>query len=144
MKEIGEQFKEKREEIGVTINEVSADLEIDQVLVENLEEGNAKAFKDALELKDFLEKYAKYLGLDSEPILDDYNDYLFEKTSKISLDDIKERLAKTKPVEKKVRSPYTILKNTNHEPKTVLVIAIIVILLLLALFYFILKMILIG
>ena len=144
MKEIGQQFKEKREEVGVMISEVASDLEIDSVLIENLEEGNAKAFKDVLELKDFLASYAKYLGLDSEKITEEYNDYLFEKTSRISLEDIKERLSKTKPIEKKVRSPYTILKSTDHEPKTVLVIAIVIILLLLALFYVILRKILIG
>ena len=37
MKEIGESFKEKREEIGITLEEVSKDLGIKEVLLENLE-----------------------------------------------------------------------------------------------------------
>ena len=52
MKDIGESFKEKREEIGITLEEVSKDLGIKEVLLENLEEGNAKVFKDILEIKD--------------------------------------------------------------------------------------------
>ena len=92
MKEIGEQFKEKREEIGITLEEVSSDLNKDIILVENLESGNHKVFKDILELKDMVKIYAKYLGLDDEKLLGDLDDFLFEKTSKISIEDIKERL----------------------------------------------------
>ena len=72
MKEIGESFKEKREEIGITLEEVSKDLGIKEVLLENLEEGNAKVFKDILEIKDTIESYSKYLGLDTEKIMDEY------------------------------------------------------------------------
>ena len=109
MKDIGESFKEKREEIGITLEEVSKDLGIKEVLLENLEEGNAKVFKDILEIKDTIESYSKYLGLDTEKIMDEYNDYLFEKTSKISINDIKERLEKTnkEKVVKKIKSTYT-------------------------------------
>ena len=92
MKEIGEQFKEKREEIGITIEEVSNDLNRDVVIIENFENGNHKVFKDVLELKDMVRIYAKYLGLDDEKYLGELDDFLFEKTSKISASDIKERL----------------------------------------------------
>ena len=35
MKEIGEQFKEKREEIGITIEEVANDLKTEPIIIEN-------------------------------------------------------------------------------------------------------------
>lgn len=143
MKEIGEQFKEKREEIGITIEEVAVDLDLDPILIDNLEDGNNKVFKDMLELKDIISKYAKYLGLDSEKLVDEFNDFLYEKTSKISIDDIKEELSKTKPVEKKIKSPYT----TNIDKKsntTFYIIMALIILILLALTYFLLRKILIG
>ena len=54
MKEIGEQFKEKREEIGITVEEVSNDLHRDVLVIENFENGNHKVFKDVLELKDMV------------------------------------------------------------------------------------------
>ena len=136
MKEIGESFKEKREEIGITLEEVSKDLGIKEVLLENLEEGNAKVFKDILEIKDTIESYSKYLGLDTEKIMDEYNDYLFEKTSKISINDIKERLKEFKILEKqkednKIVSPYTIKRKNNNTKYIIIYIASIIVLILL-------------
>lgn len=139
MKFIGEQFKEKREEIGISISEVSNDLKIDSIILENLEEGNDKVFKDILELKDMVLLYAKYLDLDLEKMEDDLNDFLFEKTSKISTDDIKDAMTnKEVKEEKKVKTPYTNdlkEKTTNY---TFFIICI-VLALILVLFYFILK-----
>ena len=137
LKDIGESFKEKREEIGITLEEVSKDLGIKEVLLENLEEGNAKVFKDILEIKDTIESYSKYLGLDTEKIMDEYNDYLFEKTSKISIDDIKERLEKTnkEKVVKKIKSPYTKeMIDFNKKYNIILIVMIFIIILLFILF----------
>lgn len=140
MKEIGEEFKEKREEIGITIEEVSSDLGKDVILIENLESGNHKVFKDILELKDMVKTYAKYLGLDDEKLLGELDDFLFEKTSKISIEDIQERLkqeqAKRKE-EKKVRTPYT-LEFENKKNLTLVAILFIVVVIL-VLFYVLLK-----
>ena len=145
MKEIGESFKEKREEIGITLEEVSKDLGIKEVLLENLEEGNAKVFKDILEIKDTIESYSKYLGLDTKKIMDEYNDYLFEKTSKISIDDIKERLEKTnkEKVVKKIKSPYTKeMIDFNKKYNIILIVMVFIIILLFILF--VLKKFIIG
>ena len=140
MKEIGEEFKEKREEIGITIEEVSSDLGKDVILIENLESGNHKVFKDILELKDMVKTYAKYLGLDDEKLLGELDDFLFEKTSKISIEDIQERLkqeqAKRKE-EKKVRTPYT-LEFENKKNLTLVAILFIVVVIL-VIFYVLLK-----
>ncbi len=144
MKEIGEQFKEKREEIGISINEVASDLKTDPIIIENLEEGNRKVFKDVLELKEISSLYAKYLGLDSESILDEINDYLFEKTSKIDLDDLKDRIEIIKKEEEKnkIRTPYTIERNENSK-KTIFSIVVILIIIL-VIFYVLLKKLIIG
>ena len=142
LKEIGEQFKEKREEIGITIEEVVNDLNVDAILIENLESGNTKVFKDILEVKDIISIYAKYLGLDEEEILEDYNDYLFEKTSKISLDDIKQSLEKNKVKEKKIKSPYTL--EMEDDSKKNIVMIVIVLLVILVFLYFVLKQLIVG
>ena len=60
--------------------------------------------------------YAKYLGLDDEKLLGDLDDFLFEKTSKISLDDIKEAQKKEDNEKKKIVSPYT-----NQEKKKIVI-----------------------
>lgn len=115
MKEIGEKLRVHRKENSVTLEEASSDLGISVIELENIEAGNYKAFKDIYELKRNIKNYAKYLGLDEDSILDDFNDYLFEKTSKIKVEDINksrmEEIKKEKELEKtKIHSPYTNFK----------------------------------
>ncbi|MEG0978350.1 MAG: helix-turn-helix domain-containing protein [Bacilli bacterium] len=71
MKELGEYLQLHRKENGVSIDEVSEDLQIDKDLLESLEEGNIRAFRDVYTLKDYVRSYAKYLGLDPEKVLDE-------------------------------------------------------------------------
>lgn len=139
LKELGEQFQEKRQEIGISVKEVADDLKIDAILIENLEEGNHKVFKDVLELKDVVKSYAKYLGLDEEVAVDLVNDYLFEKTSKISLDDIKKELEKSKAKEKEIRSPYTSNINKNEKKSYIVFMIVLILLVVLIIFYFVLR-----
>lgn len=125
MESIGEYLREERRKNGVSISEASEDLDINSSLLEAIEDGNSKAFKDIFELKDMIRSYSKYLGLDVNNILDEFNDYIFEKTSKISLDDIK----KSKTTEEKVNrvsSPYTKIKHTRYDlAPIVLIVAIL-------------------
>lgn len=110
MKEIGAKLKEAREEMGVSIDEVAEDLKLRSSQIENIEEGNMDAFKDIFYLKYFIRDYAKYLGLSYEDMVDDFNEYLFDYTSKISLEDIKKarKTVKKKEEDKPVISPYTV------------------------------------
>ncbi len=138
MIEIGRRFKEKREEIGISLKEVSNDLNIEEIILENLEEGNNKVFKDVLELKNVAMTYTKYLGLDEDEIIDEINDYLYEKTSKIKLEDIKEELGRVqKKEEKKVRTPYTTYKKVKTD-YSIFIICLVLVFLIVA-FYFVLK-----
>ena len=89
MKEIGEKLKSARESIGISIEEAAEDLKIAPSQISDLEEGNIETFQDVFSLKFFIRDYAKYLGLDKEEVVDDFNEYLFDYTSKLSLDDIK-------------------------------------------------------
>ena len=83
MKEIGEKLKATREEIG-------EDLKLDMKQLDQLEEGDMQAFPDILSLKYLIRDYAKYLGLDKDDLVDEFNEFLFDYTSKISLEDIKQ------------------------------------------------------
>lgn len=108
MNEIGEKLREARESHGVSIEEAAEDLKIRPSQLKNLEEGNIKEFKDIFYVKFFVRDYAKYLGLDGEKILDDFNEFLFDYTSRIPLDKIKEVSEQKKENPKKIASPYTI------------------------------------
>lgn len=112
MKELGEYLKETRIKHGVSLEEAASDLDVSKVLLENLESANTKAFKDVYDIKKIIKEYAKYLGLDEVKVQDEFNDFLFEHTSKISLDDILEAKKKKEEEEnarkeKKISSPYT-------------------------------------
>ena len=109
MIEIGEKLKEARESIGITVEEVSEDLKVRPSQVEEVEKGNIKALKDIFSLKNFIRDYSKYLGLSYDDVIDEFNEYLFDYTSQISLEDIKKARNKDDSVkkEKKVISPYT-------------------------------------
>ena len=142
MKEIGEELKQLRKKSGVDLEEASHDLNISEIELECIEAGNAKAFKDIYELKDKVRLYAKYLGVDEDKIADEFNDFLFEKTSKISLNDvkkIKEEKKKTKEErEDRVSSPYTKIKVNNYEVAPV-VFGVIALLLIALVLYIVLK-----
>lgn len=108
MKELGEYLKRTRISNGVSIAEAAEDLELSTSHIENIESGNVRAFKDVYSLKEQIKQYSKYLGLNPEKVVDEFNGFLFEHTSKISLDDIKAAQKKMDEKEKKTKSPYTI------------------------------------
>lgn len=110
MIEVGDTLRSSREVSGVTLEEVSTDLDIPIILLEQIEDGNMGAFKDVFELKEYIQKYAKYIGLDPNEIMDVFNAFMFERTSKIPMDKIEEAVRENAIVEEKdnrVASPYT-------------------------------------
>ncbi len=112
MKELGEYLQDTRRSNGVSLEEAANDLEVDVSYLENIESANIRAFKDVYYLKELIKSYAKYLGLDEVKIQEEFNDFLFEHTSKISLDDIMSAKKKKEEEEKqentkKIQSPYT-------------------------------------
>lgn len=131
MKEIGLELKTKREENGVSVDEAASDLKVGVEEITNIEEGNRGAFEDVFSLKNLIKEYAKYLGLDGDMMLDSFNEYLFEQTSKISLEDIEEARKEKEEKEKdmKILSPYT----KEDKNKNSIIIGIVVGIILLVL-----------
>ena len=107
VKELGDYLKRTRIDNGVSLAEAAEDLDLSTTQLENIESGNVKAFKDVYDLKEDIRQYAKYLGLNPEKVIDEFNGFLFEHTSKISLEDIRMAQKKMEEEEKKVTSPYT-------------------------------------
>lgn len=141
MKEIGEALKEARENIGISIEEAANDLKLRPSQIENIESGNVEAFKDVFYLKYFVRDYAKYLGLSYEDMVDEFNEYLFDCTSKISLEDIKQaqkKVQKEKKKEQRICSPYTIERKVEWQSLyyVALIISILILIILLGIYYF--------
>lgn len=140
LKEIGNKLKETRESIGVSIEEAAEDLKLRPSQIEAIETGNMDEFKDVFYLKYFIRDYSKYLGLDYEDMVDEFNEYLFDYTSKISIDDIKKaksKISKSKkrkePV-KKIASPYT-LESKKHFAISPVIVYILIALLVIVIGY---------
>ncbi len=123
VKELGEELSILRKSNGVSKEEASNDLGISLTELECLENGNFKVFKDVYELKRIVLAYAKYLGLSEDKILDEFNDYLFEKTSKINRLDIEEM--KKQEEEEKVSSPYTKVGKTKHDVAPIVLLIVL-------------------
>ena len=133
MKEIGEKLKDARESMGISIEEAAEDLKLRPSQLEDIEEGNREAFKDIFYLKYFIRDYAKYLGLDYEQMVEDFNEYVFDYTSKISLEDIKKANKKHEKKDKnKIVSPYTLDNKNNKSLTRYIVIGVIVVILCVA------------
>lgn len=143
MKEIGEKLKEARESMGITIDEAAQDLKLRPSQLENIEEGNKEAFKDIFYLKMFIKNYSKYLGLDYDEMIEEFNEYLFDFTSKISIDDIKKAEKEQRKREKKLKtvkiaSPYTVEKKQQKSIPRFLIIGGVVVLVIIIVYMFIL------
>ena len=131
MKELGEKFKEAREKTGISLEEAAIDLEYKVSQLEEIENGNYKDFKDKFLLKTIISDYAKYLGFDPEEIIDEFNTFVFESTSKIPIDEIaKASKNAPKDTDDQIASPYT----ATEEPKKVPLIIIISLVVLLIVF----------
>ena len=110
MKELGYYLEDTRRSNGVSLEEAASDLNVDVSYLENIESANVRAFKDVYYMRELVREYAKYLGLSEEKIQDEFNDFLFEHTSKISLDDIMEAKRKKEEEEKlKEEKKYNLL-----------------------------------
>ena len=138
MNEIGEALKYARESSGVSLNEASKDLDIKPEILENIEDGRTGAFKDIYELKDYIASYAKYLGLDEKQLIDEFNEYMFEYTSKIPIKEIEKTIElkiKEEKKDEKIVSPYTKEKKKYNNWVYIVVYAVIILMIVIAVFW---------
>ena len=138
MNAIGEALKYARESSGVSLNEASKDLSIKPEILENIEDGRTGAFKDIYELKEYIASYAKYLGLDEKNLIDEFNEYMFEYTSKIPIKEIEKTIElkiKEEKKDDKVISPYTKTNKKYNNWVYVVVYVVIFLMIIAAIFW---------
>jgi len=68
----GSSWKERRESMGKTIDQVSAELRIGHRYLAGIEEGDFGGFPERVFSTGFIRSYAKYLSQDPGPVLADY------------------------------------------------------------------------
>lgn len=114
LKKFTEELKAKREEAGITLQNVAAKTRIDIKFLDALEDGNFN-FLPELYVKAFIKQYAKVIGLDEEETVQKYilakegkqEPVVEEKSAKTKLEDDKpanEDVKKTVESEKPVKS----------------------------------------
>ena len=140
MKEIGLRLKQKREDNGVSLEEAATDLQMRVSQLESIEEGRKDDFKDVFSLKYFIRDYAKYLGLDGEEMIDAFNEYLFEETSKLSLEEIEEAKKKKEESERdmKILSPYTLTRK-DKKRRNMIIVIVATFIVILIIFYLVVR-----
>ena len=127
MIEAGESLKSAREKAGVSIEEASQDLNIPVLFLEQIESGAVGAFEDIYELKNMMVEYGKYLGLNTDDIKLKFNEYMFDYTSKIKLDEIES--------DEEIHSPYTRVTPKEKTLPYILSAVVIIILVVLVLIW---------
>ena len=70
---LGERFRAAREERGLTLSEVGEQLRIRSVYLSAIEEENWKAIGAPVYIRGFLRTYARFLGLDPEEAVGEFN-----------------------------------------------------------------------
>ena len=139
MNEIGERLKNARELAGVSLDEAGTDLNIKVAILDNLEQGNIDNFKDIFELKDYIHDYAKYLGLNPDDMVNEFNEYLFNYTSKIPVTEIEKQIEEKQKLEAtqeiRIASPYTDDKRKYKSRNYIFLYILIIVLVALAIFW---------
>ena len=85
---VGEILRNKREEIGLSLDEITEKLNLDSNLIELLENNDFEKFKVETYLKGYLRAYSKLLGIDGDRIIKLYKESNTEKEPEI-LPDVK-------------------------------------------------------
>ena len=139
MNEIGERLKSARELAGISLDEVSEDLNIKVPILDNMEQGNIGCFKDIFLLKEYIHNYSKYLGLSPDDMVNEFNEYLFEYTSKIPVTEIEKQIKEKQKLEDtqeiRIASPYTDDKRKYKSKNYIVLYVLVVILVALAMFW---------
>lgn len=135
MLETGETLKLGREQTGLSLDEVSKDLNIPVIYLEQIESGSIGSFDDIYELKEMIISYAKYLGLSTDSIINKFNEYMFDYTSRIPMDELEKAIREKEIVEEnseRVYSPYTLVYEKEKTLPYIITICIILLLIIIA------------
>lgn len=135
MIEAGKMLKSTRESSSLSLEEVSEDLNIPVIELEQIEAGSIGSFTDIYELKGMLLEYAKYLGVSTDYVINKFNEYMFDYTSKIPMAEIEKKVREKERVqedEDRIASPYTRAKKKEKSLPYIIVGVIIGFLVILA------------
>jgi len=110
-----QKLKTQRESMGLSLEDVFKKIRIRSSYLDAMEKGEFNLLPDAVYTKNFIKIYAKFLGVDEDPILSDYNDYLNSQ---------KEELA---PLDEEPPEPQPIFASIANKKKYVGIIVVLIV-----------------
>jgi len=135
----GEILMGLRQSAGISLEEVSNDIDIPVIALEQIEAGTLGSFEDIYELKRYLVDYAKYLGYDTDKVIKEFNEYMFDHTSRIPSQEIvaaiKENSKSTVDDPDRIASPYTRAYPKEKTLPYIIVTLVVLVLVILAIFW---------
>lgn len=120
MENIGKKLREQREQLGLTIEEVSARTRLTIKHIKAIEAGDISYFKDDLSyLRFFLRSYCNALGIDFEDIKDDLRETIDEYTESFSIETIRVHREIEQNVRKKADKVTTPRMQEKERPRRI-------------------------
>ncbi len=130
-KSFGQCLKERREELGITLEEVSEITKINIEYVEGLESCDPSVLPGEVFCRGFLRTYARYLGIESDDIIARYEAFLSGKTLEKSSSKTSQRARVHAAVDKELKKGFVIFKrNFGVEGASIQMISRIVVVVL--------------
>ncbi len=74
-----QEMKMKRESLGLSLEDVFQKTRIRAIYLQAIENKEFHLLPDPVYTKNFIKTYAKFLGIDEKPIIQDYDDYMHEQ-----------------------------------------------------------------
>jgi transcriptional regulator with XRE-family HTH domain len=128
MDELGRLLKARRNELGLTIEDVQNQLKFTKKAILDLEENTKSNFSDPLFFNLYLKKYAELLELDFDALVDYYDVFERTQTIKIDPDMINKRTVKKKTKKKTQPRKVKVRRSFFAEHFSKIVVAILLLL----------------
>ena len=90
---IGQKLESARQSKGVSVSEAGQATKILSKFIEAMESDDFGALSAPVYAKSFIRMYAKYLGLDAQPLVDEYAAQYVPKTKRPLADEVRQNLA---------------------------------------------------
>jgi len=102
---IGQKLETARQAKGVTVSEAGRSTKILSKFIEAMEGDDFGVLSAPVYAKSFIRMYAQYLGIDAQPLVDEYVEQHLPKTKRQLSDEVRQNLAKVDQVTLDVPPP---------------------------------------
>lgn len=111
MKEIFDDLRKKRIELGYSVDKVAKETRLSSKIIKSIDNGEIDFFKDDISyLRFYVKAYAECVGIEYNTFKDKFEDEIIEYTSSIDLDKINKRIEEEKKIKERAEKSKEIIK----------------------------------